>query len=109
MPMTATTNATPRAWTVLFTSLCLSAGHGIALFFVITRIRLIPSIHDMGDKQAAACVGWFLISVPLCALALLLRGRLQGLASGKLNLLAALALVLTVVAYGGYFFVIARG
>lgn len=99
----------PRAWLVLFTSLCLSAGHGIALYFVVSRVKLIPSIRDMGDGEAAVLVGWFLAAVPLAGLALLFRGRLERSSQGKLRVLAALALVLTVVAFARYALIVARG
>lgn len=105
----STTSAVPRAWLVLFTSLTLSAGHGLALFFVVTRIRLIPSIRDLGDGEAAVLVGWFLLSVPLAALALLLRRPLTRGNSGRLRVLATLAVLVTAVAFARYAMVIARG
>ena len=98
-----------RAWLVLFTSLTLSAGHGLAMFFVVTRIRLIPSIRDLGDGEAAVLVAWFLLSVPLAALALLLRGPLTRGSQGRLRVLATLALLVTVVAFARYALVVARG
>ena len=109
MTETANTARVPRAWQVLYTSLCLSAGHGVALFFIVTRIHLIPSVHDMGDGEAAVLVGWFLLSIPLAVLALLLRGRLIRMASGKLSLLAMLAMGVTVIAFARYAMVVARG
>ncbi|MFT5288726.1 MAG: hypothetical protein ACI8QS_003267 [Planctomycetota bacterium] len=99
----STTNAgLSRTWLVLFTSLCLSAGHGLVLTFIVSRLHLIPSMAEMGGGEMAILVMWFLLSVPLAILALLLRGRLERMARKRLNLITMVVLTLTVVAFLRY-------
>jgi hypothetical protein len=74
------------AWTLLFGSLTMSAGHGVFLFFVVTKNSWIPSMRDLGGSTIAPLVGWFVACVPLALLAWLLRRTLM-----RWSLLPALA------------------
>ena len=96
-----------RTWLVLFTCLCLSAGHGLVLAFIVSRIHLIPSMADMGGGKTAILVLWFLLSVPMAIVALLLHGRLERMPRGRLSLITALVLVLTVISFVRYISLVA--
>jgi hypothetical protein len=70
----------PRAWLLLFAALAASAGHGLFLYVALSPGRWLEDlelvVQRAGTPEAATLV-WFLASIPLAPLALVLRGPLQ--------------------------------
>lgn len=70
----------PRAWLLLFAALAASAGHGLFLCFALAPGRWLEDlelvIERAGATEAATLI-WFVASIPLALLALVLRGPLQ--------------------------------
>ena len=68
------------AWILLFGALAAGAGHGLFLYARLTRFQPIPNfgfLMKATGTTGTAVMVWFLLCVPLAALAFLLRRPLQ--------------------------------
>jgi hypothetical protein len=98
-----------RAWTLLFASLTLSAGHGLFLAFAVTRSDGLPTLNDLGGSRLAPAVLWFLACLAAAPLSLVLRSWLVRLSPRMLGGLAGLACAATLAAFALYLRRIAAG
>ena len=90
------------AWSWLSTALTLAAGHGLFLFFAVTRTNLLPSRRELGGGTTAYLVLYFIAAVPLALVVLALRRPLLRLPARTLRLLAAAATLVTAAVFAVY-------
>lgn len=102
-------DAARRAWLVLFGASSLAAGHGLFLWFAVTRERVVPSLQDLGGGKTAVLVCAFLAAPLVCLAILVLRRRLLALRAPLLRGMAAVAAFGTLAMFAAYLARMAKG
>jgi len=94
--------ASLRAWILLFGSLSFAAGHGVFLFAALTRLEKLPGRSELGGPLESAVLLWFLAAVPLALACVPLRGRFLRLSGAFAWSVASSASLLTLIAFTLY-------
>ncbi|MSR61269.1 MAG: hypothetical protein EXS08_02310 [Planctomycetes bacterium] len=94
--------ASLRAWILLFGSLSFAAGHGVFLFTALTRLEKLPGRSELGGALESVVLAWFLAAVPLALTCVPLRGRFLRLSATLAWSLASSATALTLAAFTFY-------